>query len=144
MIDRIAAWLPLLLALSSNSPFWQGHDTGYASFRTVIWGLWPTAGPSGPFGDAAGYDAAVADLVRSGAALDVGMVYFDARLSASYPTVEIRVADVCTDVRDAVLLAALSRALCSPPPSIGGAVTDCSPALRSGSGRPPGGLPATA
>ena len=111
VIDRIAAWLPLLLALSSNSPFWQGHDTGYASFRTVIWGLWPTAGPSGPFGDAAGYDAAVADLVRSGAALDEGMVYFDARLSASYPTVEIRVADVCTDVRDAVLLAALSRAL---------------------------------
>lgn len=111
VIDGIADWLPLLLALSSNSPFWQGHDTGYASFRTVIWGLWPTAGPSGPFVNAAGYDAAVADLVRSGAALDEGMVYFDARLSAKYPTVEIRVADVCADVRDAVLVAAVSRAL---------------------------------
>ena len=111
VIDRLPRWLPTLLALSSNSPFWQGQDTGYASFRTVIWGLWPTAGPSGPFGDAAGYDAAVADLIRSGAALDEGMVYFDARLSANFPTVEIRVADVCTDVADAVLIAALCRGM---------------------------------
>lgn len=111
VLDHLSCRLPVLLALSANSPFWQGQDTGYASFRTVLWGLWPTSGPSGPFGDAAGYDAAVADLIASGAALDAGMVYFDARLSAKYPTVEIRVADVCTDVRDAVLLAALGRAL---------------------------------
>ncbi|HMR21711.1 MAG TPA: glutamate--cysteine ligase [Micropruina sp.] len=111
VIDRLARWLPTLLALSSNSPFWQGQDTGYASFRTVMWGLWPTAGPAGPFGDAAGYDAAVADLVRSGAAMDDGMIYFDARLSASFPTVEIRTADVCTRLEDAVLIAALCRAM---------------------------------
>ena len=111
VIDRLPRWLPTLLALSSNSPFWQGQDTGYASFRTVMWGLWPTAGPSGPFGDAADYDAAVADLVRSGAALDDGMVYFDARLSARFPTVEIRTADVCTRLEDAVLIAALCRAM---------------------------------
>ena len=111
VIDRLPPWLPMLLALSANSPFWQGEDSGYASFRSAIWGLWPTAGPSGPFTDAAGYDAAVADLVRSGAALDEGMVYFDARLSAKYPTVEVRVADVCTDVDDAVLIAVLCRAL---------------------------------
>ena len=111
VIDRLPRWLPTLLAVSSNSPFWQGQDTGYASFRTVMWGLWPTAGPSGPFGDAAGYDAAVADLVRSGAALDDGMIYFDARLSAKFPTVEIRTADVCTRLADAVLIAALCRAM---------------------------------
>ena len=111
VIDRLPPWLPVLLALSANSPFWQGEDSGYASFRSAIWGLWPTAGPSGPFTDAAGYDAAVTDLVRSGAALDEGMVYFDARLSAKYPTVEVRVADVCTDVDDAVLIAVLCRAL---------------------------------
>ena len=111
VIDRLPRWLPTLLALSVNSPFWQGQDTDYASFRTIIWGLWPTAGPTGPFGDAAGYDAAVADLVRSGAALDDGMIYFPARLSAQYPTVEIRTADVCTRVEDAVLIAALCRAM---------------------------------
>lgn len=111
VIDQLPAWLPTVLALSANSPFWQGQDTGYASFRTIMWGLWPTAGPAGPFVDAVGYDAAVAELVRSGAAMDDGMIYFDARLSAKYPTVEIRVADVCTDVHDAVLIAALCRAM---------------------------------
>ncbi|MDQ1744203.1 MAG: glutamate---cysteine ligase / carboxylate-amine ligase, partial [Pseudonocardiales bacterium] len=111
VLDRLRGWLPVLTALSGNSPFWQGEDSGYQSFRTVLWGRWPTAGPTAVFGDEAGYDAAVAELVESGTTLDDGMVYFDARLSARYPTVEIRVADVCTDVRDAVLLAALARAL---------------------------------
>jgi carboxylate-amine ligase len=111
VIDRIGVWLPTVLALSANSPFWQGQDTGYASFRTIMWGLWPTAGPAGPFGDEAGYDAAVADLVSTGAAMDEGMIYFDARLSGRYPTVEIRVADVCTDVDDAVLIGVICRAL---------------------------------
>ncbi len=113
VLDRLPRWLPTLLALSANSPFWQGQDTGYASFRTAVWGLWPTAGPTGSFGDASGYDAAVADLVRSGAALDEGMIYFQARLSARYPTVEIRTADVCSRVDDAVLIAALCRAMVS-------------------------------
>lgn len=111
VIDRIAADLPLMIALSANSPFWQGQDSGYCSYRTVVWGLWPTAGPTAGFGDEAGYDAAIADLLSSGAAMDDGMIYFDARLSAHYPTVEIRVADVCTDVDDAVLIAVLCRAL---------------------------------
>jgi carboxylate-amine ligase len=110
-LDRIRPWLPLLTAISANSPYWQGQDTGYASFRTVMWGLWPTTGPAGPFVDEAGYDAALDDLISTGAAMDLGMIYFDARLSARYPTVEIRVADVCTDVDDAVVIAALCRAL---------------------------------
>jgi carboxylate-amine ligase len=111
VLDRMRGWLPVLTALSVNSPFWQGQDTGHGSFRTVLWGRWPTAGPTDVFGDEPGYDAAVGALLESGTTLDDGMIYFDARLSARYPTVEIRVADVCTDVRDAVLLAALSRAL---------------------------------
>ncbi|HTZ44046.1 MAG TPA: glutamate--cysteine ligase [Jatrophihabitans sp.] len=111
VLDRIRGWLPVLVALSANSPFWQEQDTGYASFRTVLWGRWPAAGPTDPFGDEDGYDAAVQVLLDTGSALDDGMIYFDARLSAHYPTVEIRVADVCTDVRDAVLLAGLARAL---------------------------------
>jgi carboxylate-amine ligase len=111
VLDQLRGWLPVLTALSVNSPFWQGQDTGYQSFRSVLWGRWPTAGPTEVFGDEASYDATVAELLESGTILDEGMIYFDARLSARYPTVEIRVADVCTDVRDAVLLAALARAL---------------------------------
>jgi carboxylate-amine ligase len=111
VLDQLRGWLPVLTALSANSPFWQGQDTGYQSFRSILWGRWPTAGPNDVFGDEAGYDAAVAELLESGTIIDEGMIYFDARLSARYPTVEIRVADVCTDVRDAVLLAALARAL---------------------------------
>jgi len=111
VLDRIAPWLPAMNAISGNSPFWQGQDAGYASYRTVVWGLWPTAGPTAGFGDESTYDKAISDLIASGAAMDDGMIYFDARLSARYPTVEIRVADVCTDVDDAVLIAVLCRAM---------------------------------
>jgi carboxylate-amine ligase len=64
-----------------------------------------------PFGSAAGYSAAVEDLIASGAAMDRGMLYFDARPAVSYPTLEIRVADVCTEIEDAVVVAVLARGL---------------------------------
>ena len=111
VLDRIRRWLPVITAMSVNSPFYQGEDTGYGSYRTVAWGMWPTAGPTQRFGDVATYHRTIDDLVTSGTALDDAMVYFDARLSANYPTVEIRVPDVCTDVGDSVLIAALARAL---------------------------------
>lgn len=111
VLDRIGPWLPVLLAMSANSPFWQGEDTGYASYRSQVWQRWPTAGPTGPFGSGAAYREVAAGLVASGAALDKAMIYFDARLSDRYPTLEIRVADVCLRPEDAVLLAILARAL---------------------------------
>jgi carboxylate-amine ligase len=113
VLDRIRGWLPVLRAMSANSPFLAGQDTGYASYRSVIWDLWPTAGISDPFGSPAAYERARSDLIETGAALDEGMIYFDARLSSRYPTVEVRVCDVCADVGDAPVLAALIRALVS-------------------------------
>jgi carboxylate-amine ligase len=110
-IDGARPWHAVLLALSANSPFWDGADTGYASYRTVSWGRGPTAGPTMRFGGEATYDRVVAALIASGAALDPGMIYFDARLSARYSTVEFRVADVGQHVADSVLTAALCRAL---------------------------------
>ncbi len=110
-LDRIRPWLAPLLALTGNSPFWQGGDSGYASYRSQVWSRWPSAGPYGPFGSPAAYHATVAAMVASDTVLDEGMVYFDARLSARHPTLEVRVADVCLDVDDAVLLTALTRAL---------------------------------
>lgn len=111
VLDRIRGWLPVLLALSANSPFWQAEDTKYESFRSQAMVRWPTAGPTEMFGTAEGYRETVASMVGSGAILDEGMVHFDARLSHHYPTVEIRVADVCADAADTVLVAALTRGL---------------------------------
>jgi len=108
---RVAPWLPALLALSASSPFWLGTDTGYASYRTLIWRRWPTAGTLPGFASAADYDRAVADLVRSGIIADPGMIYFDVRPSAHLPTLELRIADSCPRLDDVVLLAGLFRAL---------------------------------
>jgi carboxylate-amine ligase len=111
VLDRIRIWLPVLAALTTNSPFWLGQDSGYASFRSQAWNRWPSAGPTGPFGSPAAYHQLIDDLLGTGTVLDQGMVYFDARLSATWPTVEVRVADVALRVEDAVLLAGLVRAL---------------------------------
>jgi carboxylate-amine ligase len=111
VIDGLRLWLPLLTAISANSPYAAGRDTGYASWRQQVWTRWPTSGTAEPFGSAAEYRRVSESLIRLGAALDEGMLYYDARLSASYPTVEIRVADTCTDVDHALVVAALARAL---------------------------------
>ncbi|MDQ0000661.1 glutamate--cysteine ligase [Pseudarthrobacter sulfonivorans] len=111
VLDRIRIWLPILIALSANSPFWQGQDTGYASFRYQVWRRWPTAGPTEIFGSAQAYHELVEMLLSCNVLLDGAMIYFDARLSATYPTVEIRVPDVCTDSTHAVAVAAIARAL---------------------------------
>jgi carboxylate-amine ligase len=108
---RIREWLPTLLALSVSSPYFAGQDTGYASYRTIVTSRWPTVGPPPDLGSAAEYDRVVDTLVESGVISDAGMIYFDARPSARYPTVEVRVADSSPDIDDVVLLAALARGL---------------------------------
>jgi carboxylate-amine ligase len=108
VLDRIRSWLPPLIALSSNSPFWNGADSGYASFRTQAWNRWSTAGPTEVFGSAQAYHLLGERLLGTGV---VTSPDFDARLSIRHPTVEVRVADVCLDARDAALIAALVRAL---------------------------------
>ena len=111
VLDRAGPWLAVLLAVSANSPFWQGLDSSYASFRYQVWGRWPSSGPTEPFGTAQAYRETVEQMVGTGTLLDAGMVYFNARLSERYPTIEVRIADVCLRAEDAVLIAALVRAL---------------------------------
>ncbi|MFY9714024.1 MAG: glutamate--cysteine ligase [Microbacterium sp.] len=113
VLDRIRIWLPLLLALSANSPFWRGVDSGYASYRYQAWGRWPSAGPYDRFGSAAAYSATIGQMLETGVSLDPGMIYFDARLSMHAPTVEIRIADICMEAEDAATLAVITRALVS-------------------------------
>lgn len=111
VIDALRPWTPLLTALSANAPFFHGRDTHHASWRGHLWDMWPTAGPVETFGDRATYDAMLEELIASGAALDAHMLYLDTRIAEQYPTVEVRVADVCTDVEDALLVAEVARAL---------------------------------
>lgn len=111
VLDRIRIWLPVLLALSSNSPFWSGTDSGYASYRYQLWNRWPTTGPCEIFGSAAAYRREVARLLETGVPLDPGMIYFDARLSRNNPTVEVRIADVCLEAEHTAAIAALVRAM---------------------------------
>ncbi len=111
ILDRIQPWLPVLVALAANSPFSDGIDTRYACWREQVWDGWPSAGPVEAFGDAERYHETVRRLVETGAVIDEAMVYFDARLAEHYPTVEVRVTDVCTDIDDALIVAALTRAL---------------------------------
>ncbi|MBT2521498.1 glutamate--cysteine ligase [Arthrobacter sp. ISL-28] len=111
ILDRIRDKLAVLTAISANSPFWNGLETGFESYRTQAWNRWPTAGPSGIFGSLPAYRRVVTRLLETGVTLDEGMIYFDARLSRNHPTVEVRVADVCLRAEDAALLAVLVRAL---------------------------------
>lgn len=113
VMNRIRRHLPVLLALSANSPFWEGRDSGFASYRTEVWTSWPTSGPPARFRDAADYDRVLSALVEAGVILDSNMAYWDARPSHRYPTLEVRIADVALTVDDAVMLAGLARALVS-------------------------------
>ena len=111
VMDRIRDKLAVLIALSANSPFWNGAETGFESYRTQAWNRWPGSGPTMIFGSLPVYRRVVTRLIESGVLMDEGMVYFDARLCRHHPTVEVRVADVCLRAEDAALIAVLVRAL---------------------------------
>jgi carboxylate-amine ligase len=122
VLAGLRAWLPVVLALSANSPFWRGRDSGFASFRAVHFARWPAEGPTPVFASAADYEARAEALLATGAVRDRAQLYWHARLSEHVPTVEIRVADVQLEPESAVVLAGVIRALvvtalASPPPA---------------------------
>jgi carboxylate-amine ligase len=109
--DRLRVWLPVVQALTVNSPLFEGADTGHASWRSIQLERWPSLGPSPLLGSGAAYDRTVRTLIASGVMLDESMVLWYARPSATWPTVEVRVGDVCLTVDDTVLVAGLVRGL---------------------------------
>ncbi|MEV8453093.1 glutamate--cysteine ligase [Streptomyces sp. NPDC052095] len=109
--NHLRPHLPTLLALSANSPFYQGQDTGHASWRNVLWSRLPSAGPPPMYRTIDDYHHAVDALLSGGAALDRGMVYWFIRPAPRLPTLEIRVADVAATAEEALLLALLVRGL---------------------------------
>ncbi|MGM1059049.1 carboxylate-amine ligase [Saccharothrix sp. Mg75] len=111
VVNHLRPWLPALLAFSANSPYWEGRDTGYHSWRTPLWGRWPAAGPPPHLSSAREYEELVAALLDTGVILDGAMLYWYARPSRHLPTVEVRIADVAQTVDEAVAMAGLVRAL---------------------------------
>lgn len=111
VMNHSRPWLAALLALSANSPFWLGYDTGYASFRTEIWRRWPMSGTPQVFQSRAEYDSVVEALVSTGSIEDGTKIYWDVRPSARYETLEFRIPDVCLTVDEAVMIAGLAQAL---------------------------------
>lgn len=103
-------WLPSLLALSANSAIYRAADSGYASWRSILWRRWPAAGPPPFFPSPDDYDRTVRMLIDTEVILDHKMIYWDVRPSENFPTIEVRVADVPATVAETVLLATLIRA----------------------------------
>ncbi|MFC6568992.1 carboxylate-amine ligase [Actinoplanes utahensis] len=111
VLTRIRPWLPGLLALTVNSPVAGASDTGWASYRYQTQLHWPTFRPPGVWPSAERYDREVRSLLAAGTAIDASGIYFLARLSARFPTIEVRVADTGLSVADTVLFASVTRAL---------------------------------
>ncbi len=107
MLNQVAYFLPHLLALSTSSPFWQGKDTGLASYRLAIFTELPRTGLPEYFETFVDYQRHVNTLVQAGVLQDATKIWWDLRPSARFPTIEMRICDVCTHVDDAAAIAAL-------------------------------------
>ncbi|MFJ7147135.1 glutamate--cysteine ligase [Streptomyces sp. NPDC100445] len=125
--NHLRPWLPALIALTANSPYWDGQDTGYDSWRTLTWGRWPVAGAPPYFESVSHFEDLVGRLISGGTLLDRGGLYWDIRPSHHVPTLEIRVADAAPTVEDTLLLAAAVKGLAGAALS---AVRDGRPAPR--------------
>jgi carboxylate-amine ligase len=109
--NHLRPWLPVLLALTANSPVYLDQDTGFASWRWIMSSRWPCAGPPPYLESSDHYDALVAMHLAAGTLMDEQMVYWDVRPSTHLPTVEVRVSDVPLTTDETVLVATLARAL---------------------------------
>ena len=109
LMNQTTYVLPHLLALSTSSPFWEGSDTGLMSYRIAVWNEMPRTGLPDIFESYAEFQRHVNVLVLAGAIEDTSKIWWDIRPSRKFPTLEMRVADICTRVEDAVCVAALYR-----------------------------------
>jgi carboxylate-amine ligase len=111
VMTRMIPYLPLFIALSASSPFWQGHETGLMSYRLASYDELPRSGIPDLFESVRDYENYVTALVASGSIEDASYIWWAIRPSHNYPTLELRAPDVCTRLDDAIALACLYRAL---------------------------------
>ena len=110
LMNQLTYFLPHLLALSASSPFWQGSDTGLASYRTTVFGGMPRTGLPPQFGGWDEFERSVQVLVDLGVIEDSSKIWWDLRPSSRFPTLETRVCDASPRLDDTVTLAALNQA----------------------------------
>ena len=111
LMGQLAYFLPHLLALSASSPFWQGEDTGLASYRLTVFDNLPRTGLPPLFASWAEYDRATGTLIDLGVIEDTTKIWWDLRPSFRFPTLEARICDVCPRLEDTLSLAALVQCL---------------------------------
>ena len=111
LMNRLLPYMPLLLALSASSPFWQGRDTGLAGYRMSVFGEMPRTGLPDLFSSLEDYERYVAVMTRAEAIEDASFLWWTLRPSMRYPTLELRIADSCTRLEDTLAIAALYRCL---------------------------------
>jgi carboxylate-amine ligase len=111
LMRRTIPFLPVLLALSTSSPFWQGRRTGLAGYREAAHEEMPRTGLPELFKTATDYEAYVDGLLRAGVIPDASHIWWDIRPSNFHPTLELRITDVCTRIDDAICIAAIYRCL---------------------------------
>jgi carboxylate-amine ligase len=113
LMNQVSYFLPHLLALSTSSPYWEGEDTGLQSYRLCVFDALPRTGLPEIFASYGEYKRVIAQMVNSGCIEDATKIWWDIRPSDRYPTVEMRIADVCTDIADCAAIAATYQALLS-------------------------------
>ncbi|MDX1425927.1 MAG: carboxylate-amine ligase, partial [Kiloniellales bacterium] len=107
LMGQIAYFLPHLLVLSTSSPFWRGEDTGLKSYRLAVFDELPRVGLPQPFDSYGEYQRHLAIMVNAGLIEDASKLWWDVRPSARFPTLEMRIADICTHYQDGITVAAV-------------------------------------
>ena len=111
LMNRVMPWLPVFLALSTSSPFWDRHITGLLSYRQAIYDEWPRSGIPDFFDGESDYGKFAGLMTKVAAIKDASYFWWAIRPALKFPTLEMRIADVCTRVEDGIAIAALYRAL---------------------------------
>jgi carboxylate-amine ligase len=111
LMNRLLPYMPLLLALSASSPFWQGRNTGLAGYRLSAFGEMPRTGLPDLFSSREDFERYVEVMTRAEAIADASFLWWTLRPSVRYPTLELRIADSCTRLEDTLAIAALYRCL---------------------------------
>lgn len=111
LMNRVMRWLPIFLALSTSSPFWNRSNTGLLSYRQAAYDEWPRTGIPDHFRDEAEYARMVELLAAGGAVKDASYLWWAIRPALRYPTLELRICDACTRIEDSLAIAALYRCL---------------------------------
>ncbi|MDK3072436.1 carboxylate-amine ligase [Sedimentitalea sp. JM2-8] len=111
LMPQLSYFLPHLLALSTSSPFWQGDDTGLASYRLTVFDNLPRTGLPPHFDSWAEYERTTGTLIELGVIEDTSKIWWDLRPSAKFPTLETRIMDVSPRLEDTLALAALNQAI---------------------------------